>query len=253
MTESKYHVVQSVDDFIELDKPGTIRWASGSPDGPRSLTWQVIGARNSDDVYVGARGMMKDQKLSLHKSGVWRWAFTQPAAQKYLPPGDDPLVRRYPATDPIAPGWRHAARIRTPSTTFCPAFDEPRPKDRQPIRFFKAPDSPSPLHLEYHVLIGDAGAAPLNAGPMFVVGGMPLTSGKWVWVIGTLWEMTDYTEQAITAIFDLAAQHPEARAGIATGDINGVPQLIDLANIQRPGETAYDDTDERPAAERDRD
>jgi hypothetical protein len=59
-----YHIVQSFDDFLELDKPGTIRWASGSPDGPRSLTWQVIGARNSDDVYVGARGMMKDQKLS---------------------------------------------------------------------------------------------------------------------------------------------------------------------------------------------
>jgi hypothetical protein len=243
VTAAEYHIVQSFDDFVELSQPGTLRWASGSPDGPRSLTWQVIGARNSDDVYVGARGMMKDQKLSLHESGRWRWAFTQPAAQKYLPPAADALIARFSPTHPVAPGWRHAARIRTPSTTFCPAFDERRPKDRQPIRIFAAPDAP--IHLEYHVLIGDADAPPLNVEGAFAVGGMPLRSGKWVWVIGTPWEMSEYIERAITAAFDFTAKHPEARAGIATGDVNGVPQLIDLANAQRPDQIACDDTDEQ--------
>jgi hypothetical protein len=173
---------------------------------------------------------------------VWRWAFTQPAAQKYLPPEADSLIARFSPTDPVAPGWQHAARIRTPSTTFCPAFDESRPKDRQPIRFFAPPDNP--FHLEYHILIGDADAPLLNVGGAFAVGGLPLRSGKWVWVIGTSWEMSEYIEQTITAIFTFAAAHPEAKAGIATGDVDGVAQLVDFASVQRPDESTYDDTDE---------
>ncbi|KKC04529.1 hypothetical protein [Mycobacterium nebraskense] len=239
MTDAKYYVVQSYDDVLELDKPGTIRWASGSPDGPRSLTWQVVGARNSDDVYIGARGMMGDQKLSLHQSGVWRWAFTRPAAERHLPPGADPLIQRYSPGDPLAPGWLHGARIRTPSTTFCPAFEEPRPTDRQPIRFFAEPDRP--YHLEYHVLLGDAGAEHISVQDAFIVGGMPLTSGKWVWVIGKGWTMDEYTEQIIGAMVDFAAKTPNARAGIANGETNGVPQLLDLANLQRPEAQTYDD------------
>jgi hypothetical protein len=35
-----------------------------------------------------------------------------------------------------------------------------------------------PLHLEYHVLIGDAGAEILNVEPAYGVGGMPLNSRK---------------------------------------------------------------------------
>jgi hypothetical protein len=235
---AEYLVVENLAEMVELAKPGTIRWASGSPDGPRSLTWQVIGARNSDDVYVGARGMMHTQKLSLHESGVWRWAYTQPAAQRYLPPGADALIQRYTETDPIAQGWRHCARIRTPSTTFCPAFDEPRPKDRQPILFFGAPDSP--VHLEYHVFIGDAGAPTINVESAFAVGRMQLTSGKWVWIIGKVWTIDEYTDQIISAMSQVAAQNPQARAGLAVGEADGVPQLLDLAELQRPDPAAYD-------------
>ena len=50
----------------------TIRRTTGHSDGPRSLTWSVLGAKNSDNVYVGTRGMMDAAKLSLHESGVWR-------------------------------------------------------------------------------------------------------------------------------------------------------------------------------------
>ena len=67
-------------------------------DGRRSLTWQVIGAQNSDDLYIAARGMMSQTKLSLHQSGVWRYAFTKPFAAKQ---------RR----------WESGSRISTPNSS----------------------------------------------------------------------------------------------------------------------------------------
>jgi hypothetical protein len=242
MSFAEYHLVQRPDDYIQLDKPGTIRWASGSPDGLRSMTWQVIGHRNTDDVYIGARGLMHDQKLSLHESGRWRWAFTKEAAERYLRPGDDALLKRYSPPVPFKPGWRHGARIRTPSTTFGPAFDEPRPRDRQPIRFFAPPDNAS--HLEYYVLIGDAGAQPLDVETGFVVGGMPLTSGKWVWVTGWFWEMDEEFERAIAQAYDLAAKHPDVSAGVLWGNVGRVPHLTDFADLRRRDQMVYDGTED---------
>ena len=232
MTNSKYHIVESPSDSLVLDNPGTIRWASGHPDGPRSLTWQVIGSRNSDDVYVGARGMMQDMKLSLHQSGVWRWAFTRPAAEKHLPPGADSLVIRYQETVPFTDGWRHGAVIRTPSDTFGPAFDEPRASDKQPIRFFAAPDPP--VHLQYHVLLGDADAPTTTLNDARDVGRVTLKSGRRVWIVLTDWPMNDVTQQAITEARERAAADPRARAGIASGDADGAPLLLDLCALGPP-------------------
>ncbi|AKK28204.1 hypothetical protein AB431_17630 [Mycobacterium sp. EPa45] len=212
-----------------LAGPGTLRWASGQPVGPRSMTWQVIGARNSDDIYVGARGLMHDMKLSLHMSRVWRWAFTQQALQKYFPPGADSKVIRYEESAPFADGWRRGAVIRTPSTTFGPAYSEKRPSDKQPIRFFTAPDPPQ--HWQYHVLIAEPAAPPIQI-PVVFVGSMVLTSGKTVCVVADHWEMTTEREQSIAQAIGAAAEEPRARAGIASGDIGGVPLLIDLARLR---------------------
>jgi hypothetical protein len=88
--------------------------ATGHPDGPRSLTWSVLGAKNSDNVYVGTWGMMDAAKLSLHESGVWRSHSRRRAEKEQLPEGADRLIERYAATNYLAPGWAHAARIRTP-------------------------------------------------------------------------------------------------------------------------------------------
>jgi hypothetical protein len=236
MANAEYHTVESLPDSLILDKPGTIRWASGHPGGPRSLTWQVIGARNSDDVYVGARGMMHDMKLSLHQSGVWRWAFTQPAAEKYLPAGTDSLVIRYRETVPFTDGWRHGAVIRTPSDTFGPAFDERRPSDKQPIRFFAPPDPP--FHVQYHVLLGDGDAPTTTLNDAFDVGRITLSSGKRVWIVAMLWQMNDVTQQAIAETRARAIADRRARAGIASGDADGTPLLLDLCSLQSPAAAA---------------
>jgi hypothetical protein len=56
-------------------------------------------------------------------------------------------------------------------------------------------------------------------------------------------DVDEYTQRVIDAMFDSAAGRPEAKAGIASGDADGLPHLLDLAGLQRPDETMYDDTD----------
>ena len=55
-----------------VDVGGIIRWAVGDQDDPnwrRARTWNLVGSRNSDDVYLAPRHEMDRVKLSLH--GTW--------------------------------------------------------------------------------------------------------------------------------------------------------------------------------------
>jgi hypothetical protein len=232
MTSPLYHIVQSPTDIVTLQTPGTIRWATGKPEGPRSLTWTVVGARNSDDVYIGTRGLMGAAKLSLHESGVWRFAFTPSGAAKVnLSCEEDRLIERYAATSDLAPGWVHAARIRTPTTTFRGAIPESRPKDKQPIRFYRAPDPPH--HLEYHVLLGDsAGEQNLTVNDSFTVGKMTLTSGKRVWIIASIWQMDEASQSVIDLANQNAANGKPGDTGFASGNADGIPIFLDLAAVR---------------------
>jgi hypothetical protein len=235
LASPSYHIVESPTDILTLQQPGTIRWATGHPDGDRSLTWTVVGARNSDDVYVGMRGLMGAAKLSLHESGVWRFALTPQGAEKLqLPEGQDRLIDRFAPTSELAPGWVHAARIRTPSTTFRPAVSESRPSDKQPIRFYKAPEPP--LHLEYHVVLGDSTAQqailPVTEG--ITVGQMTLTSGKRVMIIASFWEIDADTQRVIDLVNENAAQGAPGNTGFISGIADDIPIFLDLAAVKSP-------------------
>ncbi len=57
---------------------GIIRWAVGDQEDPnwwRSWAWNLVGSRNSDDVYLAPRNEMGVVKLSLHGTW-WRVALT---------------------------------------------------------------------------------------------------------------------------------------------------------------------------------
>jgi hypothetical protein len=56
---------------------GSIRWAIGSRDGARSQSWSIFGNPNHSDIYIGPRTQTGVIKLSLHKSGIWRMAWTE--------------------------------------------------------------------------------------------------------------------------------------------------------------------------------
>jgi hypothetical protein len=53
------------------------RFAVGSAEGPRSAVWYLWTGKGTSDVYIAARALIGNLKVSLHESGVWRIAFTE--------------------------------------------------------------------------------------------------------------------------------------------------------------------------------
>jgi hypothetical protein len=220
-------------DPVSLDGPGALRWAAGHPDGPRSLTWTVKGARNDDSVYIGTRSMMHDIKLSLHPT-TWRMAFTAEATPNYVALGDDRVVTRWAVPPEKVPGWRLGAMIFTPSTTFGGPIVEPRASDGGPILWFPAP--PPPQHLRFYVLLGAPDAPGLTVENIIGdVGRMTLKSGLRVWVVADVITITDEMQQGVDEIRGrMATRADAASSGWAWGETEGAPNLLDLASVQ-PG------------------
>jgi hypothetical protein len=213
-----------------LHNPGALRWAAGSPDGPRSLTSCVIGGNNDDSVYIATRSTIKDMKLSLHPTR-WRMAFTDNAAANHVPPGEDRVLTRWAIPIEMAEGWRLAAVILTPSATFGAAWKEPRTNDRRPILWFPAP--PAPERLRFYVLLGEPDAPALTVLNIIGdVGRMTLKSGKRVWVIADVITMTDELQQAVDNIrAQMATRAQPASIGWAWGEVDDVPNLLDMASV----------------------
>lgn len=99
---------------IKAKSGGELRFAVGDPEGLRSASWKLQGSRKSRDLYVGCRSEMNQLKLSLHKSDVWRLAYTSDWWEKEGLQGDRLLARFNPP--PIMIGnWRRAVSVVVPT------------------------------------------------------------------------------------------------------------------------------------------
>jgi hypothetical protein len=130
---------QPTPDPTILPAGGKLRFALGSDQGARSSVWSVVGHKNTDDIYIGARDVLGIAKLSLHESGKWRRALTdREAERRNLPDDVDRVLSRWEVPEPIVDGWLHAASITIPSssvqnfgTGMGPAM--PRHRGRRPV------------------------------------------------------------------------------------------------------------------------
>jgi hypothetical protein len=94
-----------------------VRFAVGSPEGPRSAVWRLWAS--GDHVYISARLYGTTIKASLHKSGKWRWGFTEEYAERedtLLPPGVDRATHKWERPQEIFPGITSAFEIIVPPT-----------------------------------------------------------------------------------------------------------------------------------------
>ena len=73
--------------------PARSVWAVGSPAGPRSHTWSVVGHARNDDVFISLRDRMGVMKLSLHEA---KWWMATPSGQ---PGGIAGVPGRHPKLD----------------------------------------------------------------------------------------------------------------------------------------------------------
>lgn len=143
------------------------------------------------------------------------------------------MLTRWAIPAEMAPGWRLAAAIFTPSTTFREPFTEPRTKDGGPILWFPSPRPPE--HLRFYVLLGEPDAPGLTVQNVIGdVGRMTLQSGRRVWVVADAITMTDELQQGIDQIRGQMARQADANwVGWAWGEVDGAPNLLDLASVLR--------------------
>ena len=161
-------------------KPGgSIRWAVGTPDGPRSQSWSLFGSTNHDDVYLGPRCQTGAIKLSLHRSGRWRMAWTEKYAKSVgMQDNVDRVLTRWNPPQEIRPGWRHAVTLLvTPESV---VQQPPRDGGLGKVAFFPAPNPDGGLW--FRILIGQPGSELAVTGAV-EVGTLRLPSGGMVGVI----------------------------------------------------------------------
>lgn len=81
----------------------------------RSVEWRVWTVKNADDVYVAARILGGEIKVSLHQTGSWSHGFTADGkAKDSLLPGQSRHFAIWQRPDEIAPGWTRAVQIIVP-------------------------------------------------------------------------------------------------------------------------------------------
>ena len=87
--------------------------------GLRSALWRVWTARRTSDVYLGARPIAGEVRVSLHESGKWRYAFTtkhQFGPKPLIGPDEDRAKFRWDRPPEVFPGFTRAFVICVPST-----------------------------------------------------------------------------------------------------------------------------------------
>jgi hypothetical protein len=216
-----------------LDRPGTIRWAVGSPVGPRSQTWSVVGHARNDDVFIGLRDRMGVMKLSLH--GVkWRMAYTEQVAERHLPEGVDRVLTRWEHPPELAPGWRRGAAITIATSNLGPGYPEKKVKGGGGVAFFPAPSEGWAMRFDVLLGVPDHGGLTIN-DCVGDVGRMTMSSGAAVWIVASEFAVDAEYEAGLAELRRRMVESvpdPSKTRGWAWGWLHEdrAPALIDLSN-----------------------
>jgi hypothetical protein len=142
---------------------GGVRWSVGSATGARSTIWRVWAHRS--DVYIAARTVASDMKVSLHASGRWRAAFTEhhlTRPKPLIPPGADRAIEKWTRPPEFAPGWTRAFLIIVPASEV--VTSEAVIEDADEVLWFERPPDGWALHFDVLFAAPEAASAPDGRG-----------------------------------------------------------------------------------------
>jgi hypothetical protein len=176
---------------MSRQKQQVLRFAVGSPDGPRSRTWRLWVPPRKSDVYISSRRVASDVKVSLHEPGPSRLALTQEHVR-----GPNPIA--VPGADPRGAVEWERPRPRLPEVPMTRPFailvpaEEVRDRDGSESGdvVWTAPPAPG-MCVEYDVMYAAAGLT-VEGYPgatsmgTELVGKVDLANGEQVWVVS--WE-----------------------------------------------------------------
>ena len=109
---------------------GTFCFAVGEPDGPGSAIWAVQAPTNKRDVYIAGFGIGGIQKVSLHRSGDWRYQWTSEQAAKPGLSGKGRIIEQWTRPSEALPGWTEAFQIWIPNDELTTYAGIPAPTDQ---------------------------------------------------------------------------------------------------------------------------
>lgn len=167
-------VEEQPDISISVPGPGgEIRFAVGSPDGPRSAMWKLWSPKRKSDVYLAYRAVGRYVKVSLHQSGSWRFQWITPDVAREAGAADGRrLIEEWqrPAADQ---GWTMGPMILVSDRDVVPlAFDQPV----EGVHWFPAP---APDHgVWIHIFIVAPGISGKSFNDASIGGGFHLANGE---------------------------------------------------------------------------
>jgi hypothetical protein len=103
----------------------------GTDQGPRSALWRVFTGRKTSDVYIGARPIAGEIRVSLHERGPWRFAYTeqhQRGPRSFVPLEEDRARYKWARPAEFAPGLTRAFIIVVASSELR------APRDPDPLK-----------------------------------------------------------------------------------------------------------------------
>jgi hypothetical protein len=109
------------------DEKNTIRFAVGSPDEYRSAIWRLWVQGN--DVYLAARVLTGFIKISLHRSGIWRLAWTDQSGIR-TQGSSDRVEARWQRPQEFRQGWTQGPAVIVPNSGIQRPFRHPPDIDK---------------------------------------------------------------------------------------------------------------------------
>lgn len=174
-----------------------LRFAVGDPSGPRSSVWRIWMNDRRDDVYIAARALASDLKVSLHPE-FWYFGFTKQHIDRgssVLPSGSDRKMRVWSRPAEFGAGWTRAFSIVVPASQ---VVEAPTPYTGSEAVWFPKPAEGEAVH--FTVLLSKPGAARGRRGYPNADGfgdstefltRLDMTTGEQLWVVAHVAPMTD--------------------------------------------------------------
>jgi hypothetical protein len=121
----------------------TLRFAVGTPEEYRSAIWRLWV--QGDDVYLATRTMTQFIKLSLHRSGIWRLAWTEESSMK-AQGSYNRVEQRWQRPAEFRLGWTQGPAVIVPNSGIWKPFQRALDQEKIPVHWSSIPQPGQKYH-----------------------------------------------------------------------------------------------------------
>lgn len=206
-----------------------VRFGLGSPEGQYSMLWRAWV--QGDEIYLAPRTMARVVKLSLHSSGIWRWAFVGGSATDREIDGDR-AQKKWLKPSPFIPGWVVGPSVMFPYASVEGWGADPVETTKQ-VSWLEPPTKNHKVTVS--LMVAQPGVVPgrdLREEKRFpLLAELRLRSGGRVWVAARHDRMTFEEIRGVTAV-QARKLDPDVighgGTAIHTTESNGAPLFVEM-------------------------